>query len=172
MEWRRSSEKGRFTCAEWLLNTGRNRCLQYWWKRRVTMSKGMVNPDATVERFSPNTPSAISWATSKEKTVVLCAMGQYCPPLSYFVMYTLRIWKRLTPLQKLFLNVKNIKHGNIHLMTESRLRRVFGYANHPRNKSNMIIYHCMHRCRCASRFLFFYFHLTIARKLSGQDGYK
>lgn len=92
---KRSNKKGRFTCAEKFLNTGRKRSLQYLWKRRVPKSRGMVNPNATVERFSPKTPSAISWATSKEKIVVLCAMGQYRPPVSYFVTYTLRIWKRL-----------------------------------------------------------------------------
>lgn len=78
--------KGSFTCAELPLNTGRNRCLQYWWNRSVPISSGMVNPDATDESLSPKTPSAMSWENSNEKTVVLWAMGQYCPPLSYFVM--------------------------------------------------------------------------------------
>jgi len=89
-DWGR--EKGSFTCAELLLNIGRNRCLQYWWNRSVPINNGMVNPDATDERLSPNTPSAISWENINENTVVLWAIGQNCPPLSYFVMYTLIIW--------------------------------------------------------------------------------
>lgn len=133
-EKQRSSEKGRFTCAELLLNTGRNRFLQYWWKRMVTMSKGAINPAETVERFSPKTPSAISWANSKEQTVALCAIGQYCPPLSYFVMYTLIIWKGLMSLQKLFLNVKNKSWEHSFNDTEGRMCHVFWLTNYPSNK--------------------------------------
>lgn len=95
------------TCAALFLNTGRNRCLQYWWNRTVPIRSGMVNPVAAVERFSPNTPIAINWATSNEKTVVLWAIGHNCPPPSYFVTYTLSIWKMLVLNGSLFLKIKN-----------------------------------------------------------------
>lgn len=74
------------TCAALFLNTGRNRCLQYWLNRTVPINNGMVNPDAIDDCFSPNTPSAIICATSNEKIVVLKAIGHNCPPPSYFVI--------------------------------------------------------------------------------------
>lgn len=58
------------------------------------MTNGMVKPDGTGDRFSPNTPIAIICANTNEKIVVLCTIGQNFPPLSYFDIYTLIIWSK------------------------------------------------------------------------------
>jgi hypothetical protein len=72
---------------------GANLCRQYSLKSNVRRINGMVKPEATVDSFNPKNPKAIICVKISEKIVVLWKIGQYCPPLSYFVIYTLSICK-------------------------------------------------------------------------------
>jgi len=77
------------TCAGKVLNNGRSRFLQYWLNKRVRMIRGIVKPAATGDSLRPNTPRQMTWVSTRENMTVLCAIGQYKPPVSYLVRYTL-----------------------------------------------------------------------------------
>lgn len=89
------------TSETWFLNIGWNRCRQYSLNRRVKISSGIVKPDAIGDFLNPKTPRAIICIRINETMTVLCIIGQNCPPLSYFGIYTLRIWNAHFKIQSI-----------------------------------------------------------------------
>jgi hypothetical protein len=46
---------------------------------------GMVKPAVIGDCLIPNTPRQMIWVSTSENMTVLCATGQYNPPVSYLV---------------------------------------------------------------------------------------
>lgn len=78
----------KLTSAEYAVNIGKNRFLQYWLKRRVKTGRGSIQVDAGESFFNAKLPTAIICMSTNANIIESWTIGQNLPAVSYFGAFT------------------------------------------------------------------------------------